>query len=136
MRTETVRQISIAKSGHYGSSFSCAELFAVLYYYVLRYDPKTPAWPERDRFSLSKGHAAIGLYPVLADVGFFPKEWLDTYTRLGSPLGDHPDMRKIPGLISVPGRSGTGFRSGSGWRWEGVWTGAAIASTYCSAMAS
>jgi transketolase len=114
VRTETVRQISIAKSGHYGSSFSCAELFAVLYYYVLRYDPKNPAWPERDRFILSKGHAAIGLYPVLADVGFFPKEWLDTYTRLGSPLGDHPDMRKIPGIDFSSGSLGHGLSIGVG----------------------
>ncbi len=114
VRTETVRLISIAKSGHYGSSFSCAELFAALYYHVLRYDAKDPAWPERDRFILSKGHAAIGLYPVLADVGFFPKEWLDTYTRLGSPLGDHPDMRKIPGIDFSSGSLGHGLSVGVG----------------------
>lgn len=114
VRTETVRLISIAKSGHYGSSFSCAELFAVLYYHVLRYDPRNPAWPERDRFILSKGHAAIGLYPILADVGFFPREWLDTYTRFGSPLGDHPDMRKIPGIDFSSGSLGHGLSVGVG----------------------
>ncbi len=119
VRTETVRQISIAKSGHYGSSFSCAELFAALYYHVLRYDPKKPEWPDRDRFILSKGHAAIGLYPILADVGFFPREWLDTYTRLGSPLGDHPDMRKIPGIDFGSGSLGHGLSVGVGMALNG-----------------
>ena len=114
VRTETVRLVSIAKSGHYGSSFSCAELFAALYYHGLRYDPRKPDWPQRDRFILSKGHAAIGLYPILADVGFFPREWLDTYTRFGSPLGDHPDMRKIPGIDFSSGSLGHGLSVGVG----------------------
>jgi transketolase len=114
VRRETVRLVSIAKSGHYGSSFSCAELLAVLYYHVLRYDPHNPDWPERDRFILSKGHAAIGLYPILADVGFFPREWLDTYTRFGSPLGDHPDMGKIPGIDFSSGSLGHGLSVGVG----------------------
>lgn len=119
VRTETVRLISIAKSGHYGSSFSCAELFAALYYHVLRYNPKDAGWPDRDRFVLSKGHAAIGLYPILADVGFFPRDWLDTYTRLGSPLGDHPDMRKIPGIDFSSGSLGHGLSIGVGMALNG-----------------
>lgn len=114
VRTETIRLVSIAKSGHYGSSFSCAELLAALYYHQLRYDPTNPKWPNRDRFILSKGHAAIGLYPILADVGFFPREWLDTYTRLGSPLGDHPDMKKIPGIDFSSGSLGHGLSVGVG----------------------
>ncbi len=114
VRVETIRQVSIAKSGHYGSSFSCAEILATLYYHVLRYDPQNPKWPERDRFILSKGHAALGLYPILADVGFFPREWLDTYTRFGSPLGDHPDMRKIPGIDFSSGSLGHGLSVGVG----------------------
>ncbi len=119
VRTETVRLISIAKSGHYGSSFSCAELFAALYYHVLHYDPQDPASPDRDRFILSKGHAAIGLYPILADVGFFPPDWLDTYTRLGSPLGDHPDMRRIPGIDFSSGSLGHGLSVGVGMALNG-----------------
>ena len=114
VRTETVRLTSIAKSGHYGSSFSCAEIFAALYYSQMKYDARNPQWQDRDRFVLSKGHAAIGLYPILADVGFFPKEWLDTYTRLGSPLGDHPDMRKIPGIDFGSGSLGHGLSVGVG----------------------
>lgn len=113
-RRETIRLIAIAKSGHYGSVFSAAEIFAVLYYHVLRYDPKNPDWPDRDRFILSKGHAAVGLYPLLADVGFFDPELLDTYTRLGSPFGDHPDMRKIPGIDFSSGSLGHGLSVGVG----------------------
>ena len=109
IRLETVRLVSIAKSGHYTSVFSCAELFSVLYYRVMKIDSKNPKWPERDRFVLSKGHAAIGLYPVLADLGYFPKEWLDSYTRVGSPLGDHPDMRKVPGIDFSSGSLGQGL---------------------------
>jgi transketolase len=108
-RLETVRQIAIAKSGHYGTAFSCAEIFAVLYYDVLRIDPAVPDWPDRDRFVMGKGHAAVGLYPILADRGFFPTAWLDTYARLGSPLGDHPDMRKIPGVDFSSGSLGHGI---------------------------
>jgi transketolase len=113
-RTETIRLIAIAKSGHYGSVFSAAEIFAVLYYHVLRYDPKRPDWPDRDRFILSKGHAAVGLYPLLADVGFFDPALLNTYTRLGSPFGDHPDMRKIPGIDFSSGSLGHGLSVGVG----------------------
>jgi transketolase len=108
-RLETVRQIAIAKSGHYGTAFSCAEIFAVLYYDVLRIDPTRPDWPDRDRFVMGKGHAAVGLYPLLADLGYFPTEWLDRYARLGSPLGDHPDMRKIPGVDFSSGSLGHGI---------------------------
>ena len=108
-RFETVRQIAVAKSGHYGTAFSCAEIFAVLYYDVLRIDPARPDWPDRDRFVMGKGHAAVGLYPLLADLGYFPTEWLDRYARLGSPLGDHPDMRKIPGVDFSSGSLGHGI---------------------------
>ena len=113
-RKETIRLIAIAKSGHYGSVFSAAEIFAVLYYHALRYDPQRPDWPDRDRFILSKGHAAVGLYPILADVGFFDPALLDTYTRLGSPFGDHPDMRKIPGIDFSSGSLGHGLSVGVG----------------------
>ncbi|HWM19909.1 MAG TPA: hypothetical protein VNO51_09490, partial [Ilumatobacteraceae bacterium] len=80
VRTETVRLSRIAGAGHYASSFSAAELFAALYYAELRIRPDEPDWPDRDRFVLSKGHAAIGLYPVLADLGYFDPADLDDYT--------------------------------------------------------
>jgi transketolase len=114
IRLETIRLVEIARSGHYSSVFSCAEIFAVLYYRILRLMPQDPRWPDRDRLLLGKGHAAIGQYPILADLGFFPKEWLDSYTRLGSPLGDHPDMRKVPGCDFSSGSIGHNLSVGVG----------------------
>lgn len=95
IRREVVRLTHICGSGHYGSAFSIAELLAVLYYQLLPVKPDEPQWSDRDRFTMGKGHAAIGLYPVLADLGFFPTSDLDNYTRLFSPLGDHPDLKKV-----------------------------------------
>ncbi len=106
VRREVVRLTDIAGSGHYGSAFSIAEMLVALYYKLLRVRPEEPDWPERDRFLLGKGHAAIGLFPILADRGFFGLEVLDTYTRLGSPLGDHPDMKKVPGADFSSGSIG------------------------------
>jgi transketolase len=114
VRLETVRLISIAKVGHYTSVFSCAEIFASLYYDVMRLQRGVPKWKERDRFLMGKGHAAVGLFPILADLDFFPREWLDTYTRLGSPLGDHPDMRKVPGVDFSSGSIGHALSGGLG----------------------
>jgi transketolase len=114
VRLETVRLTRIAGAGHYTATFSAAELFAMLYYAELRYRPSEPDWPDRDRFVLSKGHAAIGLYPLLADVGFFDSALLDDYTRLDSPFGDHPDMRKIAGVDFSSGSLGHGLSVGVG----------------------
>ena len=106
IRRETLRLTDICGSGHYGSSFSMAEIVAVLYYGLLNLDPANPRWQDRDRFTMGKGHAAIGLFPVLADQGFFPAEWLDRYSRLGSYLGDHPEMKKTPGIDFSSGSIG------------------------------
>ncbi|AYF48048.1 transketolase [Pseudomonas sp. 13B_2.1_Bac1] len=114
VRLETIRLIEIAKTGHYTSVFSAAELFAALYYDVMTIRPEEPKWPGRDRFLMGKGHAAVGQFPILADLGVFPKEWLDEYTRLGSPLGDHPDMRKVPGIDFSSGSIGHALSGGLG----------------------
>lgn len=113
-REETVRLIQIAKVGHYASSFSCAEILAALYYDVMRLRRGEPEWPDRDRFLMGKGHAAAGLYPLLADWEFFPADLLDDYTRLGSPFGDHPDMRRIPGIDFSSGSLGHALSAGLG----------------------
>ncbi len=105
-RLEAIRLISIAKVGHYTSAFSCAEIFATLYYDAMSLIPGDPDWALRDRFTMGKGHAAVGLYSILADLAFFPSEILDSYTRLGNPLGDHPDMRKVPGIDFSSGSIG------------------------------
>lgn len=114
IRLETIRLVEIAKSGHYSSVFSCAEMFAALYYKVMRLDPANPQWADRDRFLLGKGHVAIGQYPILAELGYFPADWLDTYTRLGSALGDHPDMNKVPGIDFSSGSIGHNLSVGVG----------------------
>jgi len=115
VRLETVRLVAIAKSGHYSSTFSCAEILSALYYGgELRIDPARPDWADRDRFVMSKGHAAVGLYPVLADLGFFPPSELDDYTRLGSVFADHPDVRHIPGVDFSSGSLGHGLSVAAG----------------------
>lgn len=113
VRRETVRLAGIAKSGHFTSVFSCAEIFAALYSGILRISAD-PTWKDRDRFLLSKGHAAPGLYPLLSAMGYFPAKWLDTYAHLGSHLGDHPDMRKVPGIDFSSGSLGHNLSVGLG----------------------
>ena len=114
IRLETVRLARIAGAGHYTSTFSCAEILSTLFYHQLRIRPSEPQWPDRDRFVMSKGHAAIGWYPVLADLGYFPAGELDQFTRLGSPFGDHPDMRKVIGADFSSGSLGHGLSVGVG----------------------
>lgn len=123
VRLETIRLIDIAKTGHYTSVFSAAEIFAALYYDVMRLRRGEPSWPGRDRFTIGKGHAAVGLFPIYADLGFFPRDWLDDYTRLGSPLGDHPDMRKVPGVDFSSGSIGHALSNGLGMVLAQRWTG-------------
>ncbi|MBL7253242.1 transketolase [Paractinoplanes lichenicola] len=114
MRLANLRLVEVAGSGHYGPCFSCMEILVSLYYRFLRVRPDEPDWAGRDRFVLGKGHACSALYPILADLGFFPDSLLDTFTRLGSRLGDHPDMRKIPGIDFSSGSLGHGLSIGTG----------------------
>lgn len=113
IRLETIRLIEIAKVGHYTSVFSAAEIFAALYYDVMRLEAD-PKHPDRDRFLMGKGHAAVGLFPILAEKGYIPVEVLNGYTRLGNPLGDHPDMRKVPGVDFSSGSIGHALSNGLG----------------------
>jgi transketolase len=119
VRLETIRLIEIAKVGHYSSVFSAAEIFSALYYDVMDIRRSDPTWPDRDRFLMGKGHAAVGLFPILADLGYIPTEVLDGYTRLGNPLGDHPDMRKVPGIDFSSGSIGHALSAGAGMAWGG-----------------
>jgi transketolase len=113
IRRETVRLIGIAGTGHYTSVFSAAEILAVLYSGVLRLRDD-PHAPDRDRLILSKGHCAVGVYPLLAERGYLAPDVLDGYTRLGSPLGDHPDMRRVPGIDFSSGSLGHGLSIATG----------------------
>jgi len=117
LRRMVIEMTYRAGSGHCGGSLSCAEILAVLYGRVLRHRPAKPGWPERDRFILSKGHAAPMLYAVLARQGYFPATWLDTLRALGSPLQGHPDMRKAPGVEMSTGSLGMGISNGIGMAW-------------------
>ncbi len=103
-----------AKSGHPGGSLSAADILAALYFRVLRVDPSRPGWPERDRFVLSKGHAAPALYAALAERGYFPVEELKTLRRIHSRLQGHPDMRKTPGVEASTGSLGQGLSMAGG----------------------
>jgi transketolase len=123
IRTETIRLIEIAKTGHYSSVFSAAETFSALYYSVMSLAPEVPDHPDRDRFVIGKGHAAVGMYPILADLGYFAPSELDTYCRLGSPFGDHPDMTKIPGIDFSSGSIGHALSNGIGMALAGRLTG-------------
>lgn len=114
IRREVVRLIQIAKVGHYASAFSCAEILATLYYDVMRLRPGDPDWPDRDRFLFGKGHAAVALYPILGELGYIEPETLDGYTRLGNPLGDHPDRTRVPGVDFSSGSIGHALSAGLG----------------------
>ena len=97
-----------AKAGHPGGSLSAADVFTYLYFKVMNIDPKNPKWEERDRFVLSKGHTAPGLYAALANRGFFPVEDLPTLRHIDSYLQGHPNMNTVPGVDMSTGSLGQG----------------------------
>lgn len=110
LRRNIVLSTTAAASGHPSTSLSMVEIITVLYFGgVLRYDPVAPRDPDRDRFILSKGHGAPGLYAVLAAAGYFPEEDLKTLRKLGSPLEGHPNMCRLPGVEASTGSLGQGF---------------------------
>lgn len=113
IRSQSLRMVHAAKASHIGSSLSMTDLLAVLYGGVLRVDPAQPDWSERDRFILSKGHAAAAGYAALAEVGFFPVEWLETYCQDGSKLPGHL-TRTVPGVELSTGSLGHGLPVGAG----------------------
>jgi transketolase len=127
IRVLAARMIHRAKSSHLGSSYSMAELLAVLYGRILRIDPQQPEAADRDRFVLSKGHACAALYAVLAERGFFPKEWLEDFYQDGAKLAGHATHVGVPGVEVSTGSLGhglpiacgmalTGKRDGRGYR--------------------
>jgi transketolase len=113
-RLAVLSQVEVSGSGHYGPAFSAMEILVTLYYGYLRLRPQEPDWADRDRFVLGKGHACSALYPILADLGYFDRSELDTFCRLGSILGDHPDMKKVPGIDFSSGSLGHGLSIGVG----------------------
>ncbi len=114
IRCDLMRMLAAAGSGHSGGSLSAVEIITALYFHVLRIRPEDPEWPDRDRFVLSKGHAAPVLYAALAERGFFRTEELLTLRKLGSRLQGHPDRRKLPGIDASTGSLGQGLSVGLG----------------------
>ena len=114
VRKGIVEGVHSAKAGHPGGSLSAADIFTYLYFEEMNIDPKNPKDPDRDRFVLSKGHTAPGLYSVLANRGYFPVEDLLTLRHTGSYLQGHPDMKHIPGVDMSSGSLGQGLSAACG----------------------
>ncbi len=108
VRRDIVEMTGAAKSGHPGGSLSATDILVVLYFDHMRHNPKDPSWPDRDRFILSKGHAAPVLYSVMAECGYTPKDQLNTLRKFGSIYQGHPDIRFIPSLEASTGSLGEG----------------------------
>ena len=114
LRQDIIKMLVSSKSGHPGGSLSAAEIVTTLFFQEMRIDPQNPAWPERDRFVLSKGHAAPVLYSALAAKGYFPREELQGLRSCGRILQGHPDMKKTPGVDMSTGSLGQGLSAANG----------------------
>jgi transketolase len=114
LRCKLVEMSHNAGTPHLGSALSCVDILVAAYWNVLKIDPQNPADPLRDRFIFSKGHAATALYVALADRGFFPKSWLDTFAHLRAPLAEQPAPNCIPGVELATGSLGHGLPVATG----------------------
>lgn len=114
IRKGIVASVHSARAGHPGGSLSCADILTYLYFVEMNVDPENPKDEDRDRFVLSKGHAAPALYATLAEKGYFPKEDLLTLRKLGSYLQGHPDMKRVPGVDMSSGSLGQGISAAVG----------------------
>jgi transketolase len=114
IRQHCIRMTGKANTSHIGSALSTADIMAALYGKALRYDPKRPDWPDRDRFIMSKGHACTALYATLAESGFFPAEALETFYQNGSPLAGHVMHKDNPGVELSTGSLGHGLPVAAG----------------------
>ena len=114
LRVSIIKTLHKSQSGHTGGSLSAIDMITALYFCKMRHDPANPAWPERDRFVLCKGHAAPAQYVALAEAGYFPKEDLMMLRRLGSHLQGHPDSKSTPGVEVCTGSLGQGLSMANG----------------------
>ncbi|RLF49054.1 MAG: transketolase, partial [Thermoplasmata archaeon] len=119
IRQHVIEMIYTAGSGHPGGSLSAADIITALYFHIMKHNPKKPDWEDRDRFILSKGHAAPALYAALAEAGYFSVDELKTLRKLGSRLQGHPDMRKTPGVEMSTGSLGQGISAAIGFALAG-----------------
>ena len=114
LRQDVIRMVAEARSGHPGGAIGLAEIFTVLYFNILKHDPKNPEWEERDRLVLSNGHVCAVMYAAMARSGYFPVEELMTFRRLGSRLQGHPATIFLPGLETSSGSLGHGLAQAVG----------------------
>ena len=114
LRVDIVKTLHRSRSGHTGGSLSAIDMITALYFHKMRHRPEEPAWPDRDRFVLCKGHAAPAQYVALAEAGYFPKEDLMMLRRLGSHLQGHPDSKGTPGVEVCTGSLGQGLSMAGG----------------------
>lgn len=119
IRLDILEEVFSASSGHPGGSMSIAEILTYLYFKEMKVDPTNPKWEDRDRFVLSKGHTAPGLYAALAERGFFPTEDLKTFRNVNSYLQGHPDMKGVPGVDMSSGSLGLGISTACGMALSG-----------------
>ena len=119
IRLDILEEVFSASSGHPGGSMSIADVLTYLYFQEMKIDPKNPKWEDRDRFVLSKGHCAPGLYAALAERGFFPREDLKTFRRVDSYLQGHPDMKGVLGVDMSSGSLGLGISTACGMALSG-----------------
>ena len=117
VRRSIIEEVYAGKSGHPGGSLSCADILTVLYFNQMTINEKEPRAQGRDRFVLSKGHAAAALYAVLAEKGYFPKEKLKLFRNIEGKLQGHPDMNKVPGVDMTSGSLRAGVVCG---KWNGA----------------
>lgn len=115
IRVAVLRTVKTVQVGHVGGPLSSADILAALYGHILRIRPDEPAWPDRDRFILSKGHSSLGQYAAMALAGYFPVEELATFDQKGSRLQGHPDMKRLPGIDISTGSLGMGLSAGLGF---------------------
>jgi transketolase len=114
LRLDLIEMIGVGKAGHLGGSSSLAEIVSTLYFHQMRFDPRNPDDPDRDRFLLSKGHAVLIQYAALVELGVIPRSELKRVKNLGSPLQGHPDMEATPGIEAVTGSLGQGLSIAAG----------------------
>ena len=114
LREDVIRMVSHAGSGHIAGPLDMAEVFAAMYFHILRHDPKKPSWPDRDRFVLSNGHICPVQYAALAHAGYFPIDELKTLRQFGTRLQGHPHRTALPGIETTSGPLGSGIAQASG----------------------
>ena len=115
LRTDVIEMVSHAGSGHIAGPLGMADIFAAMYFHILRHDPKHPDWPERDRLVLSNGHIVPVQYAALAHAGYFPVEELRTLRRIGTRLQGHPHRGALPGIETTSGPLGSGISQAAGF---------------------